>query len=79
VKEALREGAPGVVARLGDPLQWLRGEALFSYWKSEIEPRLWDPTNEWLYIDEYLDGRAWRASSWHADDHARVLVFEEYH
>jgi hypothetical protein len=79
VKDELRAGAPGVIARLGDPLRWLRGEALFSYWKTEIEPRLWDPTNERLYLEEYDGERAWRASSWLAEDHARVVLFEEHH
>jgi len=75
----LRGGSAAVVASMGRPLRWQRGNDLFGWWKHEAKPRLLDPaTREWR-LDDLPGGRGWRAAEWTLPDGAVVLSFEEYH
>ena len=81
VQDRLRSGAVRfVVARIGEPLTWLRpGDEVFAFWKSEVRPRLWAPSVERAYLEEFADERAWAASEWRASDGSQVVLFEEHH
>jgi hypothetical protein len=75
----LREGSAGVVASIGQGLSWLRGNDLFSWWKTEAKPRLLDPEHESWRLEDLPDGRGWRASEWRLADDTTVVSFEEVH
>ncbi len=93
VSTCLREGATGVVARIGEPLLWVRGVELFDWWKAEAKPRL-TPAGGYRYedvpnppprppnayrLEDFPDEHAWTASRWTLADGSVVVVFEEHH
>jgi hypothetical protein len=77
VAALLHSGTPVVVADVGEPLRWMGGVEAQAWWRAEAEPRLWPPDQPRAYLEDYPDGRAWRASEWR--DGSRVLVFEAHH
>jgi len=79
IAQHLRAGAPIVLARIGAPLEWLRGDEFVACWKSELKPRLWAPDRDHIELEDFPDDRAWRATAWHLNDGSDVIVFEEHH
>ena len=79
IKQHLRVGGTIVLARIGAPLDWLRGDAAFAYWKTELKPRLWEPDRDSVDLEEFEDARAWRATAWRLADDREVVVVEEHH
>jgi hypothetical protein len=80
VRELLRASdVRFAIANVGDPLAWFDDQACFGVWKSELCPRLVDPSDARIDLDRYPGGRCYFASEWR-DAHGCVIVlFEKRH
>ena len=80
IRDLLRDGPLHfVIADCGHPLVWIETERCFEFWKSEVQPRLVEPSAHRFRLDDHPDGYCYTASKWSAERCGSVVLCEKYH
>ena len=80
LRELLRLGpVQFVVANVGAPLRWVPESETFEFWKSEVRPRLADPSEDGHYLDDFPDSYFYHATRWRWSGAAALVVLEMHH
>lgn len=78
VLEHLRSASPVIViAAVGQCLRVVTGADVYAVWKGELAPRLVE--RDPFYLEDFPDGRAYRASRWVAEAGEADVLFEQHH
>lgn len=78
IKDLLRQGqvrfAIGTAVP-NDPLEWLEAPAMYTEWKTELQPHLVAPdaARAGFSLDDYADGYGYIASRWTTADNGTII------
>jgi hypothetical protein len=69
-----------IVVNPGNPLRWIPPEETFTFWKSEVKPRLVDPSRfDGWSIEDYPGEHCYRAQEWREERNPDVVYIALYH
>ena len=68
-----------VIADVGLPLQWVHGKDVFSFWKSEVKPRLVEPTTLRFRLGDFAGSYCYSATHWAQANGSGIVLFEKHH
>ena len=78
IKDLLRAGGVRfVVADGGYPLRWIAHHEVFTFWKHEVQPHLYDETR--LYLADYPNEYFYWPSEWRSHSGETIILLERAH
>ena len=80
IAELLRAGPLRfIVADVGRFLDWIPETDRFTFWKTEVKPRVVDPSAHGFYLNDFPGHYAYVASEWSADLGPPIVLLETHH
>lgn len=68
-----------VLPDVGEPLEWIASDRIFTVWKGELAKRILDPAQESLDLDGMESGYGYLASEWRSVSGETIILFERHH
>lgn len=72
-------GSTFVVADVGRPLEWIRHDERFTFWKTTVKDRLVPPETTRFYLDDYPGQYCYVAVKWECRPSGAIIVLEKHH
>ncbi|MCE2961846.1 MAG: hypothetical protein ACK5UE_09480 [Chitinophagales bacterium] len=78
IREILKEDSVSfVIADVGKPLEWIKIDDRFSFWKKDLQLHLAKTDN--FYLEDYPEKYVYVASEWRDEFNFSIILLEKHH
>lgn len=67
-----------VIADIGGHLKWIPMDQCYDFWKTEVQPRLAEPTTK-VALEDFPENYCYLASEWGGNEEMRPIILIEKH